>query len=344
MSNQNKKIGFYSILSVVLILAVIGVFYIDKVLGLSCTLLVIILALMTVFTKKKSKIIREKSEKIVLGIAFPILILWSLTFIYCFIWILMNSFKTNIDFTNDPNALPTIFHFNNWVKAFKATEVPLLSNPYLKANMEIMILNSLWWMFGTVLISNCVVIMAAYTIAKYNKYLICRFLFTLNLIIMAIPIVGALPSQMKLYDALGIRNNPLMLLTAAGAIGGSSLMIYYSFFKNISWSYAEAVFIDGGGHLTVFLRIMVPQALPIISAMVVIGCIGSWADYMTPYLFLQNNPTLATGLHLFYARSGNEPTPIYFAAVLWSALPMFILFAIFSDKIMTSVNLGGLKG
>jgi ABC-type glycerol-3-phosphate transport system permease component len=122
-------------------------------------------------------------------------------------------------------------------------------------------------------------------------------------------------------------------------------MIYYSYFQNISWSYAEAVFIDGGGHWTVFLKIMLPQAMPITSAMVIIACIGAWNDYMTPLLYLPDYPTLATGLYKMSTESLTANNkPMYFAAILVSAMPMFAIFMIFQEKIMTSVSIGGLKG
>ena len=292
---------------------------------------------------KSEKLLRSRAERIVLGIACPILILWSLTLIYPVFWMFINSFRESAEVASAPLGMPTEWHFENWISAFTETTVRY-QNYDGRANLLEMFLNSVWWTAGSVVISNFVVVMTAYAVAKYSKYFICKALFALNLVVMAIPIVGALPSQLQLYTSLGIRNNPAMLLTTAGAIGGSALMIYYSFFKNISWSYAEAVLIDGGGHWTVFFKVMVPQATPIIIAMCVISCIGAWGDYMTPYLFLQDNPTIASGLHLAKLNHGNEAVPSYLAAVIMSTIPMFILFICFQKQIMTNVSMGGLKG
>ena len=277
------------------------------------------------------------------SIAFPILLLWSFTLIYPFVWAFINSFKTPMEYMKDSFSLPAEWAFSNWTTAFTALNVPL-TDARRSANMFHMILNSIWWMVGNVALSNCVTIGMAYAIAKY-KFRFGRFLYVLNLVLMTIPIVGAFPSQYSLYKSLGIMNTPFMLITCMGCLGGSNLMFYYSYFKNISWTYAEAVFIDGGGHWTVFLKIMIPQAMPIISALVILACITAWNDYFTALVYLRDFPTLATGLYLMSVSSTlSRNMPVYYAAVLWSVLPMFILFALFSNKIMTSVSIGGIKG
>lgn len=289
------------------------------------------------------KIFRTQEGLIWKAVAFPILLIWSLSLIYPFVWAFINSFKTPAEYLKNSFSLPEVWRFSNWVTAFTALEVPL-TNPIETANMFDMIFNSIWWMAGTVIFSNCVTIGMAYALAKY-KYKIGKFLYTMNLVIMTIPIVGAFPAQYSLYKSLGIMNTPFMLLTSLGCLGSANLMLYYSYFKNISWTYAEAVFVDGGGHWTVFLRVMIPQAMPIISALVILACIASWNDYFTALVYLTDFPTLATGLYRMSVSSTlARNMPVYFAAVLWSVLPMIVLFAVFSDKIMTSVSIGGIKG
>lgn len=119
----------------------------------------------------------------------------------------------------------------------------------------------------------------------------------------------------------------------------------YGYFKNISWSYAESVFIDGGGHMTVFLKIMLPIAKPVVTALIIIGIIAAWNDYSTPLMFLPAYPTLAVGMYgvsSVLPRSGNSPA--YFAALIISTIPVIIFFAAFSDIIMSNLTIGGLKG
>lgn len=293
--------------------------------------------------EEKTKFKKSLQERLVHYIVFPILLLWAVTLLYPFFWAFINSFKSAGEFFENSFSFPDKWLFSNWAEALRTLEVPK-TNPLKTASMYEMILNSVWWMFGSVLISTAVTVMMAYALAKYN-FKLGKILHAFSLVVMTISVVGAFPAQYALFNKLQLINSPVMLVTAAGCIGGSSLLIYYSFFKNISWSYAEAVFIDGGGHWTVFLKIMIPQAMPIIAAMSVIGCIGIWNDYFTALIYLRDFPTLATGLYLMSVTSTTvNNKPLYFAAVLISAIPIFIIFMIFQDKIMTSVSMGGLKG
>ena len=293
--------------------------------------------------KVKEKNIKSTQEIIVSCIVFPILFLWSITLLYPYLWAFLNSLKEPGEFLLESFSLPEKWLFSNWNTAISTLRVQK-SNPLESVGIIGMIINSIWWMFGSVLVNTIVTLMMAYGLSKYH-FRVGKFLHAFSLVVMTISVVGAFPSQYSLYNKIGITNSPAMLLTAAGCIGSSALLIYYSFFKNISWSYAEAVFIDGGGHWTVFLRVMIPQAVPIISAMAVIGCIGMWNDYFTPYIYLRDYPTLATGLYLLQTSSLTmNNKPLYFAVVLLSALPIFVIFMIFQDKIMTSVSMGGLKG
>ncbi len=286
---------------------------------------------------------RSKQEKIILGIAFPIILIWSLTLIYVFVWAFLNSLKTTPEYYADTFSLPKEWLFSNWGRAFDELEIPK-SNPLYTVNLWGMIFNSLWYMLGGAFLGIAANAMTAYALAKYDfKY--CKVLYNLSVAIMMIPIMGSMATQLKLFKEWGISNSPLFLVTRVGALGGSTLLIMYSAFKSIPWSYAESVFIDGGGNWTVFLRIMIPQAMPLLIALFVTACIGGWNDYMTPYLYLPDYPTLATGIfRLEHASLISNNKPVFYAAVLISALPIFILFLIFSDKIMENVSIGGLKG
>ena len=236
--------------------------------------------------KERRKTIRSKQEIIVSCIVFPILFLWSLTLLYPFLWAFLNSLKEPGEFLLDSFSLPDKWLFSNWATAVKTLNVPK-SNPLETVGILGMIVNSIWWMFGSVLVNTVVTAMMAYALAKYH-YRIGKFLHAFSLVVMTISVVGAFPSQYALYNKLHITNSPAMLLTSAGCIGTSSLLIYYSFFKNISWSYAEAVFIDGGGHMTVLFKIFIPLSLPAMAVMVLYYGVGHWNSWFNANLYLQD--------------------------------------------------------
>ena len=163
---------------------------------------------------------------------------------------------------------------------------------------------------------------------------------------MTIPIVGSMASAFKIYQTIGIYDTPLyVVISSMGGFGGTFL-IYYGYFKNISWSYAEATMMDGGGPFTIFFKIMLPQALPLLTTYAVTGAITSWNDYMTFVTYMPSWPNLATGLYQFQAAVGvrSANMPMFFAGAMISMIPTIIIFMTCSSKIMTSLSIGGLKG
>ena len=126
---------------------------------------------------------------------------------------------------------------------------------------------------------------------------------------------------------------------------GMHFLVLYGVFKNISWSYAEAVFMDGGDHLTVFFKIMLPQAVMPMLSIGIISLIGAWNDEATPLIYLPDIPTLAAGLFRIqttFLRAGD--TPAYYAGLLLSVVPTIILYYFTSGTIFKHFSYGGLKG
>lgn len=288
------------------------------------------------------KLGRTRQEKIILWVVFPVLFLWSLTLIYPFVWAFLNSFKTIDGYQISSFAFPDTWRFSNWARAFKELQLRRSDGTYV--HLWGMIFNSLWYTLGGALLSTVSAAMLAYAVAKY-RFRFCKFLYSLSVVVMMLPVVSSMATEYKYFHLWGITNSPVYLVTALGSIGTSTFLILYAAFKSIPWTYAESVFVDGGGNWTVFLRIMLPQAMPMLTAMFILGCVGRWNDYMSPYLYLGDLPTLAVALYyLENAGKTKYDKPLFFSSVLISVIPIFVVFVAFSNKIMNNVSLGGLKG
>ena len=136
-----------------------------------------------------------------------------------------------------------------------------------------------------------------------------------------------------------------MILVTKMAGFGFNFIVLYSFFKTLSWTYAEAAFIDGASHLRVFLRVMLPMSLPVMGSLFLVATIGAWNNYMEPILFLQSYPTLTSGLYIFQLEtSRNVDYPVLFAGLIVSVVPVILMFVFFQNTIMESMSVGGIKG
>ena len=171
-----------------------------------------------------------------------------------------------------------------------------------------------------------------------------KYIYSVAIFCMTIPIVGSMGAYYKLIGELGLYDTPMYVVVTNLSSWGFNFLVMYGFFKNVSWTYAEASFVDGGGHFTVFFKIMLPLALGPIITLFVVSAISHWNDYMTMILYIPSYPTLASGLYTFQANAIREVNyPVYFAGLLITLIPVLVLFTFCSDIMMSNMNVGGIK-
>ncbi len=290
---------------------------------------------------------KTKGEVVVFAIAFAVFVLYSAILLFSLYYIVLSSFKTGFEYSNiafegaNPFAFPEVFQFVNYKEAFTLT---IQSQYGDEVRLYTMFFNSIWYC-GFIICGNALMSsFTGYIMAKYN-FKAKEIIFALAIFSMTIPIVGNSASAIKLTTTLRIYNTPFLTLCTSLAGFGFYFMVMYGFFKNISWSYAEAAFIDGASDWTVFFRVMLPQAKMAIMTIAIILFINSWNLYEDPLLFLPSYPTVAAGLQLYKQEvSGKGNMPQYFAGLVVAVVPPIIIYAIFSDRIMKNFSVGGLKG
>ena len=290
------------------------------------------------------KVKRTKGERVLYVIVFIILSIYSLFILYHFYFLLQLATKGNMrEYYNalDGNTLATWsknFTLSNFGKAFTALTDDL-GNTFLD-----MTWNSIWFSVGSMVIALFFESAVTYVVCKY-KFPGRNLMYNLVIFRLMLPIVGSLPSAYRVYKAFGLMNSPLILVTATDALSGANFLIMYSFYKSISWEYAEAAFIDGANHFDVYFRIMCPMVMPAVSVLFITGFIGRWNEYMTVSVFMDEMPTLAYGLYIFSERSKTAANDIvYYAGVTLAAIPCVVMFVLFQNTIMQTVYIGGIKG
>ena len=163
---------------------------------------------------------------------------------------------------------------------------------------------------------------------------------------MIIPVVGSLSSSLAIRRALGIYDNLIPYLLTSSSGFGFNFILLYGAFKSISWTYAEAAFIDGAGHHTVMYRIFMPMMMPTLFALFVLGFVGGWNDYMTIITYLPSYPNLAYGIYMFNSLStvNQHSDPVVMAGFVLVAIPTVTIWCISQKFVSNKVVVGGLKG
>lgn len=292
--------------------------------------------------------VRSNGEKILFAIVFVLLAIFALSLILPFVFLIINSLKDGLDYIADLNAsasfaLPKEWKFQNYVLAF--TDMKYTNSVGRAIYLPEMLFNSIWYCVVSTSMTVIASTLTAYTLAKY-RFRGRGLLYGIAIFSMTIPIMGTTAAMYKLVYSIGIYNTPLLPFLMNFAGFGFNFLVLYGFFSNLSWSYAEAVFIDGGGHATVFFRIMLPQAMPSMVTLFIIAFITHWNDYQTLLLYMPDYPTLASGIYSIQLTMKRDVLkyPEYFAGLLITVIPVLVLFAAFSDTIMSNFTVGGLKG
>ena len=285
---------------------------------------------------QKEKVKRTLPEKILFALVFIFFCVYAFALIYPVVWGFTSSFKTIDEYFDNRFDLPVNWIVQNYPDALKK-----ISNGGM--SFAEMTWNSVWFALGSAWINMEFISAYAYVLNKY-RFRGRNFLFGLCLFMMSVPIGASFVSTYRLYHTLHLANSYLILLTATN-VYGMNLMLYHSYYSNISNSYMEAAKIDGANFYQIYFKIMRVQASPLALTLGLLLFIGKWNDYMSPLLYLSEMPTLATGLYRYQTiveRNGNYP--VLFAGLFMCLLPILVIFSIFSDKMMNSLNIGGLKG
>lgn len=286
---------------------------------------------------KKNKIKRRaKSERVVFTIEFIILTLFALTYVFSFIWGFISGFKTHDDLILNPWSMPETWHPENYIDVFSLLEVN-------GVNMLGMIGNSLWLVFGRSILSVLGPFLMAYAVTKF-VFPGRNFLIGLNIILMTLPIIGAMPSTYRLYSQLGFINSPKILIASFGGFGATNLY-FCSFLRGVSKTYSEAAEIDGANNYVILFKIIMPLCKGIIIALFITTAVGVWNDYGTALVYMPKLPTLATGIYLFSTEmTYRARMDILYAATMLSAIPPLVLYLLAHKTILTNISLGGIKG
>ena len=125
-----------------------------------------------------------------------------------------------------------------------------------------------------------------------------------------------------------------------------SIYIYIQFFENIDYSLDESGIMDGASYFTIFYKILLPLLKPAIVTSCILKGVGTYNEYYSANLYLQdkkNLPTVATSLYTFVGPLGSKYNLIC-AGVIISLLPALIVFITCQKQIYSGLTAGAVKG
>jgi multiple sugar transport system permease protein len=250
-----------------------------------------------------------------------------------FIWMISSSLKSSaLIFSYPPKLIPNPATWSNYPEAWR------------KTNMGRSMLNSLSIAVsatsGNIFVSS----MVAYSFAKI-PFKGRSALFMLVLSTMMIPYQVILIPLFIVFKQFGWINtyNPLIVPSLFGTAANVFLMRQYM--RGIPDAYRDSAYIDGCGHIRIWLQIVLPMSVPVLVSLGVLTFMGHWNDYLGPMLYIssQSKMTVPLVLRIFQSSYSTE-WHLLMAAACIALAPIILLYIVCQRFIIGGIMLGGIKG
>ncbi|MBR3503414.1 MAG: ABC transporter permease subunit [Clostridia bacterium] len=147
----------------------------------------------------------------------------------------------------------------------------------------------------------------------------------------------------------GLTNSLTGLVIVYSAGSGMGYLIAKGFFDTISKSLREAAWIEGANEFTVFWKIILPLAKPIIVYTVINAFLAPWMDFVMASLMLNSGvssgKTVALGLFAMVDKvNRNNYFGEFCAGGVVVSIPISILFVIMQKFYVEGITGGSVKG
>lgn len=276
--------------------------------------------------KKKSPVRLLLETVIVLG--------FSGVFLVPFYFIIVNALKTSQGASELSISWPTEFRILENIQEVLAARDNMLMLAFFNSTVitvaSIVILLVVGSMAGFILQRRS---------GKPTKILTALFLTGLMIPPAVVPTIWVL-EQFHLFKTF-----PGIILVMVAISIPFTIVLYTGFIATIPRDIDEAAIIDGCGSFRLFFSIIFPMLKPIHSTVIILNAVQIFNDFVHPLYFFpgSDNVTLQLTLYNFMSMY-NTDWNLLFTNVLLITIPPFILFLIFSEKIVAGMTAGSVKG
>lgn len=237
------------------------------------------------------------------------------------------------------------------------------------------IVNSLIVSLSIAILQIAMCTLVGYGFARF-EFPLKKFWFACVILVILIPpqtISTSLHLHFRFFDILGIfklltgesvnlRGSALpYYLMSAGCMGlKNGLYIYMirQFFRNIPKELEEAAYVDGCGTLKTFVRIMLPDAKPILTSCFLFSFVWQWTDGFYSKMFLGSTKLVSTslarlsdtlGAYIMRITGTNTTVSVAYSNCIVSTgtlmiiMPLIVLYLFAQKGFVESLSSSGIK-
>lgn len=269
-------------------------------------------------------------------VKYAVLTLILLFLLFPLFWVLITSFKTNMEaYKFPPTLLPQAPTVQSYIGLFTKNNEFFI---YYKNNFIVA--------GGAALMTTLIAIMSGYALSrfhfKWNGWIVAAFTSA-----QMFPIISRLISLYKIMGDIHLINTRIGLVFAVGAsMLPFTIMLMSSFYDGIPVELEEAAQIDGAGRFQILFRVVAPLIKPGMLAVGIYAFLLSWDDYLHASTLIQTDSlrTLSAGVALRYLGELSYDWSLINTISIVGTLPMVLLFFFFQKYMVKGLVAGAVKG
>jgi glucose/mannose transport system permease protein len=174
-----------------------------------------------------------------------------------------------------------------------------------------------------------------------------ELLFAILLIGAFIPYQVFLYPLVRLFSVFGIYNS-LVGIVIVHIVFGMPIMtlLFRNFYSSLPRELFNAARIDGGGFMTIFVRVMLPMSTPMLVVAVILQVTGIWNDFILGLTFAgrENLPMTVQLNNIVNSVQGERAYNVDMAATMLTALVPLVVYFVSGRWFVRGIAAGAVKG
>ncbi len=174
-----------------------------------------------------------------------------------------------------------------------------------------------------------------------------KFLFTLVIALLVVPLQLALIPILRDYVALDLNGTYLAVWLAHAGFGlPLATYLLYNYISGLPRDILESAFIDGASHFTIFTRLILPLSVPALASFAIFQFLWVWNDYLVALVFIGSKPdvqVLTMRLAEMVGSRGQDWHVLTSGAFITMILPLIVFFSL-QRYFVRGLMAGSVKG
>ncbi len=281
------------------------------------------------------------------------MILFSLMAIVPIVWLIINSFKSTVEFRTNMAGWPKRWFFKNYSGAWRAGDFGTL------------FLNSVIYTLGSVGLAAVMSLLAGFGFAKipgrsaksiYSIFILGLLLTTQTLMVPIFLQVSQLDLSLgRVFELIGLckaedfhlfyNTRFGVMVVYIGSLLPIGIYLCTEYIRSIPTALVDAARIDGAGYFKIFWMVVFPMCSPILITLCLLNIPTIWNEFALINILVSKTSlqSLPLGIYRFSGTLSSDYGK-EFAALVIGLMPMLIFYIIFRKQITRSVGAGAIKG